>query len=142
MATEQTLGIIKPDAVQDGHIGDIIAMIEHAGLAIRGIRMTHLTRDQASRFYAVHEGKFFYEGLVNFMTSGPVVVVAIEGEGAISRWRALMGPTDSTQAGPDTVRGRYGKTVSINAVHGSDAPETARHEVAFFFGEDARIRPA
>ena len=133
MAIERTLAIIKPDAVAAGHVGGIVSMIEASGLRILGLRMLRLTGDQARAFYAVHAQRPFYGDLVTFMTSGPVVALALEGEDAIAAWRGLMGPTDSTKAGPDTVRGRFGTDVSRNAVHGSDAVETAAVEIPFFF---------
>jgi nucleoside-diphosphate kinase len=133
MAIERTLAILKPDAVAAGHVGGITAMIESAGLRILGMRMLRLTPDQAKAFYAVHAQRPFYDGLVAFMTSGPVVVLVLEGDDAIATWRTLMGPTDAAKAGPDTVRGRFGQDVSRNAVHGSDAPATAAVEIPFFF---------
>ncbi len=133
MAIERTLAIIKPDAVADGNVGGIVGMIEASGLRILGMRMVRLTVPQAQAFYAIHAQRPFFEGLVAFMTSGPVVVLALEGEDAVASWRGLMGPTDSTKAGPDTVRGRYGEDVSRNAVHGSDAVQTAAVEIPFFF---------
>lgn len=133
MAIERTLAIIKPDAVAAGHVGGIVAMIESAGLRIVGLRMLRLTVEQARAFYAIHAQRPFFEGLVAFMTSGPVVVMALEADDAIAGWRALMGPTDATKAGPDTVRGRFGEDVSRNAVHGSDAAGTAAVEIPFFF---------
>ena len=133
MAVERTLSIIKPDAVEQHHIGEIAAMIEGSGLVIRGMRMMHLSRPQAQRFYEVHKERPFYGELVDFMTRGPVVVMALEGENAIQRYRDLMGATDPEKADNDTIRKRYGTDVGENAVHGSDSPETARHEVAFFF---------
>lgn len=133
MAIERTLAIIKPDAVAAGHVGGIVAMIESAGLRILGMRMLRLTIDQAKAFYEVHAQRPFYEGLVAFMTSGPVVVMVLEGDDAIATWRTRMGPTDAKKAGPDTVRGRFGEDVSRNAVHGSDSPATAAGEIPFFF---------
>ncbi len=133
MAIERTLAILKPDTVAAGHVGDVVAMIEDSGMQILGMRMIRLTDAQARAFYAVHAQRPFFEGLVKFMTSGPVVVMALEGKDAIAGWRAMMGPTDSAKAGPDTVRGRFGKDVSTNAAHGSDAPETAAIEIPFFF---------
>jgi nucleoside-diphosphate kinase len=133
MALQRTLAIIKPDAVSTGHSGDVLAMIEGAGFKVLGLRMTRLSAGQAEAFYAVHAARPFYGELTGFMSSGPVVVLALEADDAIARWRALMGPTDSKQAGPDTVRGRYGTDVSKNAVHGSDAPGTAAVEIPFFF---------
>ncbi len=131
---EKTVALIKPDAVRGNHIGLIIDAIERAGLRIHAMELIHLSRAQAEGFYAVHKGKFFFEKLVEYMISGPIVALVLEGEGAISRWRALIGPTDPAQAGPETLRGRFGKTVRYNAVHGSDALETARDEMDYLFG--------
>ena len=133
MAVEQTLSIIKPDGVQKNLIGEIYSRFEKAGLEIVAARMIHLTLDQAQGFYAVHKERPFYGDLVKFMTSGPIVVSALEGPGAIDRNRELMGPTDSTQSAPGTIRGDFGTDIERNAVHGSDAPETARVEIAYFF---------
>ncbi len=133
MATERTLAIIKPDAVAKGNTGNVVAMIQAAGLKVLGLRMTRISAEQAKAFYAVHSARPFYGELTAFMSSGPVVVLALEGENAIACWRDLMGPTDSRKAGPDTVRGRYGTDIQFNAVHGSDAVETAAVEVPFFF---------
>ena len=133
MAIERTLAIIKPDAVAAHNAGRILAMIEEAGFQVLALRMTRMTLAQAQAFYAVHRQRPFYGELTAFMSSGPVVVLALEADGAIARWRELMGPTDSRKAGPDTVRGRFGTDVQLNAVHGSDAPETAAVEVPFFF---------
>ncbi len=139
MAVERTLALVKPDAVAAGSTGAILAMIEGAGLRIVSMRMTRLTKAQAQAFYAVHKERGFYGELCEFMSSGPIVSLVLEGEDAIVRWRDLMGPTDSTKAGPDTVRGRYGTSVSFNAVHGSDAPGTAAVELPFFFPTQALV---
>ena len=133
MAIERTFGIIKPDAVAKGGIGGIIDMIEHKGLKVIGLRLTRLSEPQAQGFYAVHKERPFYGDLKKFMTSGPVFVGVLEGDDAIKRWRDLMGPTDSKKAPKGTVRGEFGTDVEKNASHGSDAPETARAEIAFFF---------
>ena len=133
MAIERTFAIIKPDAVRAGNAGKIITMIEDAGFDIVALKKTRLSGDQAGGFYHVHSERPFFGELVEFMTSGPVFVMILEKEGAISAWRDLMGPTDSTKAGPDTVRGRYGTDIGSNASHGSDAPETAAFETAYFF---------
>jgi len=133
MAVQRTLAIIKPDAVQRALIGVIVARIQEAGLRILALRMMRLTAAQARTFYEVHRDRPFFEPLVEFMTSGPVVVLALEGEDAIRRWRELMGATDPAQAAPGTLRAAYGQDVRRNAVHGSDAPETADRELAFFF---------
>jgi nucleoside-diphosphate kinase len=133
MAIERTFGIIKPDAVARGGAGEILAMIEKAGFKILGLRLARLSPAQAEGFYAVHEERPFFKSLVAFMTSGPCVVMALEGEGAIARYRELMGPTDSKKAPPGTIRNRFGTDIEKNAVHGSDGPDTARFELAFFF---------
>ena len=130
---ERTFSIVKPDAVAKGKIGDVVAMLEAGGLKIVAQKMVRLSRDQAEAFYAVHRERPFFKDLVKFMTEGPVVVQVLEGEDAVARNREIMGPTDSRKAGPDTIRGRYGTDIERNAVHGSDAAETARQEIAFFF---------
>ena len=133
MSIERTFGIVKPDAVERRAIGGVIDMIEGAGLKIIGLKYVRLTEAQAQGFYAVHKERPFFKDLVRFMTSGPAVVMTIEGENAIARYRELMGPTDSRKAAPGTIRQRYGTDIEKNAVHGSDGPETARNEIAFFF---------
>lgn len=133
MAIEQTFAIIKPDAVAAKNSGAIIQMIEAAGFTIRNMKKVTLTRPQAEGFYHVHAGRGFFGELVDFMTSGPVVTLILEADGAIQKWRDLMGPTDATKAGPDTVRGRFGTDIGQNAAHGSDAPETAAFETSYFF---------
>ena len=133
MAVERTLSIIKPDAVEKNAAGAILKAIQDAGLRVVALKMVRLTEQQARGFYAVHKARPFYADLVKFMTSGPVVVSVLEGEGAIARWRELMGPTDSTKAPRGTIRGDFGTDVERNASHGSDAPETARVEIPYFF---------
>jgi nucleoside-diphosphate kinase len=133
MALERTFGIVKPDAVAKGAIGGVIDMIEKFGLKIIGLRMVRLSGIEAETFYAVHKERPFYRDLVTFMTSGPVVVMAIEGENAIARYREVMGPTDSRKAPEGTIRQKYGTDIEKNAVHGSDAADTAKAEIAFFF---------
>jgi nucleoside-diphosphate kinase len=130
---ERTLGIIKPDSVAGGHTGEILAMIEAAGFRILGMRMTRLSKLQAEGFYAVHRERPFFAGLVEFMTEGPVVVVALERENAIKAWRDLMGSTNPANAAEGTIRKKFGTAIDRNAAHGSDAPETAAYELAFFF---------
>jgi len=130
---KRTLGIIKPDAVSAGNIGNILAMIEHGGFEIKGLRMLRLRQEHAQAFYAVHRGKHFFESLVAFMTEGPVVVMVLEKENAIEAWRALMGPTDPAKAPKGTVREAYGTNIERNAVHGSDGNDTAAFELGFFF---------
>ena len=133
MALERTLSIIKPDAVEKHTIGAILAMIEESGLVIRAMRMVRLSRPQAESFYAVHKERPFYGELVQFMTRGPVVVAALEGEDAVARYRELMGATDPAKANEGTIRKAFGADVGENACHGSDSLENARKEVSFFF---------
>ncbi len=133
MAIERTFGIVKPDAVAKNVIGGVIDMIEQTGLRLVGLRRLRMTTAQAEGFYAVHQARPFFADLVRFMTSGPCVVMAIEGDYAVSRYREVMGPTDSRKAPEGTIRAKYGTDIERNAVHGSDAPETARAELAFFF---------
>jgi len=133
MAVERTLSIIKPDAVEKHQIGAILAMIEGAGLHIKAMRMMHLSRPVAEGFYAVHKERPFFGELVEFMTRGPVVVSVLEGENAIAAYRELMGATDPAKAADGTIRKAYGANVGENAVHGSDAPETAQNEIRYFF---------
>ena len=143
MAIEQTLSIIKPDAVAKNVIGEIISRFEKNGLQIIALKMMQLDRGQAEGFYAVHNGRPFFNDLISFMISGPVVVQVLEGESAISKNRELMGATNPADADPGTIRADFATTVDENAVHGSDAPETAAEEIKFFFGEDGlcpRIR--
>lgn len=130
---ERTLSIIKPDAVQKGVIGSVIKLLEEGGLKVVAAKMLRLSRKQAEGFYAVHRERPFFASLCEFMTSGPVVAMVLEGEGAIARNREIMGVTDSTKAAPGTIRNLYGTSIERNAVHGSDAPETAATEIAYFF---------
>jgi len=132
-ATERTFAIIKPDAVKKGATGPILTRIEESGLRIIGMKRAQLSESLARGFYAVHKERPFYGELVAFMTSGPVVLLVLEGENAIQRWRDLMGPTNSKEAPAGTIRGDFGTDVEQNASHGSDAPETARIEIAYFF---------
>ncbi len=131
-----TLGIIKPDGVRRKLVGKIIDKIENAGLIIRGLKTLKLSREQAEKFYAVHETRPFYKSLVEFMTSGPIVVMVIGGHGSIERWRELMGATDPAKAKYNTIRREFATSVEKNVVHGSDGPDTAKTEIAFFFKED------
>lgn len=133
MAVQRTLSIIKPDAVEKNQIGGILAMIEGAGLHIKAMRMMHLSRPVAEGFYAVHKERPFFGELVEFMTRGPVVVSVLEGDEAVVRYRELMGATDPAKAADKTIRKAYGSNVGENAVHGSDAPETAQNEIRYFF---------
>jgi nucleoside-diphosphate kinase len=132
---EKTLAIIKPDAVKAGHIGDIISRIEQEGFNILGMKKIFITKAQAAEFYAIHKDKPFFVELVEFMTSGPVVVMALEKENAIKAWRDLMGATNPEKAEPNTLRKLYGTNVGSNATHGSDASETAQIELGLFFPE-------
>ncbi len=136
MAVEQTLSIIKPDGVQKNLIGEIYSRFEKAGLEIVAARMMHLSKDQAGGFYAVHKERPFFNDLVSYMTSGPVMVQALRGENAIARNREIMGATNPADADPGTVRADYAASIEENVVHGSDAPETAAVEIAYFFGDD------
>ena len=133
MTLERTLAIIKPDAVARGLSGDIIKRIEAAGLKLRGMRLIRLGRAQAEAFYEVHKARPFYASLCDYMSSGPVVVMALEAEGAIAKWRDLMGATDPAKAAPGTIRKDFGMDGEKNATHGSDAAQTAANELAFFF---------
>jgi nucleoside-diphosphate kinase len=130
---EKTLAIIKPDTVKKRIIGKIIDRIESEGFEITRIRMASLSLDEATGFYIVHKDKKFYGSLTEFMSSGPVVLMVLEGEGAINHWREVMGATDPALAKPGTLRHAYGFSIERNAVHGSDAPETAEWEIAYFF---------
>jgi len=130
---ERTLSIVKPDAVAAGATGDILSRFEKAGLKIIAVKKLRLTESEACGFYAVHKERPFYSDLVKFMTEGPIVVSALEGEDAIAKNRELMGPTNSSEAAPGTIRGDHGTDIERNAVHGSDAPETARIEIGYFF---------
>jgi nucleoside-diphosphate kinase len=133
MAVERTLSIIKPDAVAKNVVGEILARFEKAGLRIIAARMMHLSRQEAEGFYAVHRARPFFKDLVDFMISGPVMVQALEGENAILKNRDLMGATDPKKAEKGTIRADFAQSIDANAVHGSDAPETAQNEIAYFF---------
>ncbi len=134
MAIERTLSIIKPDAVAKNVIGEIYSRFEKAGLRIVAARMEHLSAEKAGEFYAVHKERPFYQDLVDFMTSGPVMIQALEGEDAIAVHRGVMGATNPADAAPGTIRADFAQTVDENAVHGSDAADTAKAEIEFFFG--------
>ncbi len=139
---ERTLSIIKPDATaKPGATGEILRRFEDAGLRIVALKKLHLSEQLARGFYAVHKERPFYGDLVKFMTSGPVVVSVLEGEGAIARNRELMGPTDSTKADPGTIRGDFGTDIERNAAHGSDGPDTAKVEIAYFFNASEVVGP-
>jgi nucleoside-diphosphate kinase len=135
MAIERTFSIVKPDAVAKNVIGQIYSRFEAAGLKIVASKMLHLSREQAGEFYAVHKERPFYNDLVDFMTSGPVMVQVLEGENAIAKNREVMGATNPQEAAPGTIRADFAQTVDENAVHGSDGPDTAKAEIAFFFPE-------
>lgn len=136
MAVERTLSIVKPDAVAADRIGEICSRFEKGGLRIVASKMLHLTRERAEGFYAVHRERPFFPALIEFMTSGPVLVQVLEGENAIARNREIMGATDPAQAAPGTVRADFASSIDENAVHGSDAPGTAKAEITFFFNAD------
>jgi nucleoside-diphosphate kinase len=141
MAIERTLSIVKPDAVARGASGEILRRFEEAGLRIAAIKALRLTEEDARGFYAVHKERPFYASLVKFMTSGPIIVTVLEGEGAIAKNRELMGPTDSQEAERGTIRGDFGTDIEKNAVHGSDAVATAKLEIAYFFNATEIIGP-
>ncbi len=136
MAIERTFSIIKPDAVAKNVIGEIVSRFENNGLQVVASKMLHLSKEQAEGFYAVHAERPFYNDLVQFMISGPVVVQVLEGEDAISKNRELMGATNPAEAAPGTIRADFARTVDENAVHGSDAPETAAVEIKYFFSDE------
>jgi nucleoside-diphosphate kinase len=133
MAIERTFSIIKPDAVAKNVIGQIAARFEAAGLRIVAMKMVRLSKETAGQFYDVHQGKRFFEDLTDYMSSGPIVVQVLEGENAIAKNREVMGATDPKKAAPGTIRADFAQSIDANAVHGSDAPETAQREIAFFF---------
>ena len=133
MAIERTLSILKPDSVEKNHVGEIIAMLEAASLRPIAIKRTTLTRAQAEGFYAVHRERKFFGELVEFMTRGPVVAMVLQGENAILKYREVMGATDPAKAAEGTVRKKLGSNLGENAIHGSDAPETAAFEISYFF---------
>jgi nucleoside-diphosphate kinase len=136
MAVEQTLSIIKPDGVQKNLIGEIYDRFEKAGLEVVAARMMHLSTEQAQDFYAVHSERSFFNDLIAYMTSGPVMVQALQGEGAVSVNRQIMGATNPAEADPGTIRADFAESIEENIVHGSDGPETAADEIAFFFTDD------
>lgn len=134
MALERTFAIIKPDAVAKGQTGEILRMIEQNGFRIVGMKMRRISKAEAEAFYAVHKSRPFFNGLVTFMTEGPVVVMVLEREDAIAKWRELMGATNPINAAAGTIRKRFAENIERNSVHGSDGPETATEEIPFFFG--------
>ena len=141
MAIERTFSIIKPDAVAKNVIGQIVARFEHAGLRVVASRMIHMSREQAGQFYGVHKERPFYKDLCAYMSSGPVVVQVLEGENAIAKNREVMGATDPKKAAKGTIRADFAESIEANSVHGSDAPDTAAAEIAFFFsGSDICAR--
>lgn len=133
---EKTLIILKPDAVKNKHIGDIVARIEKEGFHILGMKLLKLSLEQAQKFYEVHKERPFYSDLCNYMTSGPVVVAALQADSAVQKWRDLIGATDPKEAAPNTIRALYAESKEANAVHGSDSVENAKNEVAFFFKDE------
>lgn len=135
MSVERTLSIIKPDAVSQNVIGKIYTCFESAGLKVAGSKMMHLTKEQASQFYAEHDGRPFFEDLVTFMSGSPVMVQVLEGEGAIAKNREIMGPTNPDDAAPGTIRAQFATATNRNAVHGSDSAISAAREIAFFFSD-------
>jgi nucleoside-diphosphate kinase len=141
MAIERTLSIVKPDAVAKGATGEILRRFEEAGLRIVAIKVLRLTEEDARGFYAVHKERPFYADLVQFMTSGPIIVSVLEGQGAIAKNRELMGPTNSLEAEKGTIRGDFGTDIEKNAVHGSDGVATAKLEIAYFFNATEIIGP-
>lgn len=136
MTKEQTLSIIKPDAIGKNHIGEIISLFEKSGLQVIGAKMVHLTKDKAEGFYAVHKERPFFKDLVQFMITGPVLIMVLEGPNAIAKNREIMGATDPQKAAPGSIRAKFAKTIDENAVHGSDSPENAKIEIGFFFNKD------
>lgn len=137
MATEQTFAMVKPDGVKRGLMGEVISRLERKGFKITAMKLMTIPRELAERHYGEHKGKPFYEGLVDFITSGPVVAMVVEGESAILEWRKLMGTTNPADAAPGTIRGDFATTVDENVAHGSDAPATAEREISIFFGKEA-----
>jgi nucleoside-diphosphate kinase len=133
MALERTYAMVKPDGVKRGLVGEVVRRIEAKGLRIVGMKLMHISRETAERHYGEHKGKPFFEGLVGFITSGPVVAMVLEGEGAIAAWRTMMGATNPKDAAPGTIRGDLATTIDENVAHGSDAPATAEREIGIFF---------
>jgi nucleoside-diphosphate kinase len=136
MALERTYAMVKPDGVKRGLVGEVVRRIEAKGLRIVGMKLMQISRETAERHYGEHQGKPFFEGLVSFITSGPVVAMVLEGEGAIAAWRTMMGATNPKDAAPGTIRGDLATTIDENVAHGSDAPATAEREIAIFFRPD------
>src|SRR5690625_163105 len=136
MAIERTFAMVKPDGVQRALVGEIISRIERKGLRIVALKQMTISRELAETHYGEHKGKPFFEGLVSFITSGPVVAMIVEGENAIAEWRKMMGATNPADAALGTIRGDFASTIDENVAHGSDAPETAKREIGIFFGEE------
>ena len=134
MAIEKTYSMLKPDAVRNHHIGEIVSRIERAGLVIERMELANVTPEQAAANYAEHEGKPFYNCLIEYITSGPVVNMVVSGEGAVKKMRTLMGATNPAEAAPGTIRGDFGLIMDENVIHGSDSPESAEREIGIFFG--------
>ena len=133
MSIERTFAMVKPDGVRRGLVGDVVKRLESKGFRIVGMKLMQISRELAERHYGEHEGKPFYEGLVTFITSGPVVAMVVEGENAILEWRKMMGATNPKEAAPGTLRGDFALVIDENVVHGSDAPATAEREIGLFF---------
>jgi len=133
MGHERTFAMVKPDGVRRGLVGDVVKRLESKGYRIVGMKLMQISRELAERHYGEHAGKPFYEGLVSFITGGPVVAMVVEGENAIAAWRAMMGATNPADAVPGTIRAEYASTIDENVVHGSDAPATAEREIGIFF---------
>ncbi len=139
MASERSFVMVKPDGVRRGLVGEVISRLERKGFRIVGLKLMQIPRETAERHYGEHRGKPFFEGLVTFITSGPVVAMVVEGENAISEWRKMMGATNPKDAVPGTIRGDFASTIDENVVHGSDAPETAEREIEIFFTEEEML---
>lgn len=139
MGVERTLVLIKPDGVKRGLIGEVISRFEKKGLKIKALKMMQFSREQAEEFYKVHKGKHFFESLIEFMTSGPIVAMILEGDSAISVVRRMIGSTDGREAAPGTIRGDYSLSKQYNIVHASDSPESASHEISIVFRDDEII---
>ena len=140
MALERTLSILKPDALQSGFIGKVLARLEEAGLKPVAMKMVHLTRAEAEGFYAVHRERPFFPSLVAYMTSGPVIVQVLEGENAVAKNREVMGATNPANAAEGTIRKLFARSIEANSVHGSDSPDNARAEIAYFFAQTDLVR--
>ncbi|HEX7002660.1 MAG TPA: nucleoside-diphosphate kinase [Trueperaceae bacterium] len=138
MASERTFAMVKPDGVKRGLVGEVVRRLEAKGYRIAAMKMMQIPRETAERHYGEHEGKPFFEGLVSFITSGPVVAMVVEGENVIAEWRKMMGATNPADAVPGTVRADFATTIDENVVHGSDAPATAQREIEIFFGGELK----